>query len=80
VGKLVPPDLNQCQAEKPIDYSFMTLGGRPGFERCIYKPTWIAIEKKPGPDNLIGSMSLCDECKCKLIEQAGDDYCTFQSI
>jgi hypothetical protein len=31
--------------------------------RCENKPVWYAVEKRPGPDGLIGSMSLCDNCQ-----------------
>ena len=60
--KLIPPDKKQCQAEKPNGHSFMTLGGRPGRERCTNKPTMLATEKKPGKDGQRGSMTVCDEC------------------
>lgn len=77
---LIPPDLKQCQAEKPNGHSFMTLGGQPGLERCREKPTWIATETKAGKDGLIGSMSLCSECRDQLVKQLGDGFCTFEEI
>ena len=78
--ELTPPDLERCQAEKPNGHSFMTLGGRPGLERCTNKPTVIATEAKPGSDGLQGSMSLCEDCRQILIKQAGPDFCTFKDI
>lgn len=63
---LTPPDLNQCQAEKPTGHSFMTFGGKPGLVRCTEKPIWIATERTPGSDGECGSMSLCDACAAQL--------------
>jgi len=40
-----PVDLKQCQAEVPNGNTFMTLGGRPGRERCKNKPTVVVTEK-----------------------------------
>lgn len=77
---LTPPDLGRCQAERPNGHSFMTLGGRPGLERCTEKPVWIATEAQPGADGLVGSMSLCDHCRGVMVEQLGHDYCTFSAI
>lgn len=58
--KLVPPDFEQCQTERPSTWpempSFMTLGP-VSFKRCENKPKWIATDNKTG-----GSMTLCDEC------------------
>lgn len=60
---LIPPDPKQCQAEKPNNHSFMTLGGRPGLERCKNPPTVIVEEARPNPkDGRKGSMSLCSDC------------------
>ena len=67
---LTPPDLRQCQAEKPNGYSFMTLGGSPGLERCTATPTVIVTEIHPGSDGRRGSMALCDECLAVLNQQA----------
>jgi len=69
MADLTPPDLTRCQAEKPNDESFMTIGGGPKRVRCTVKPTVIATEKMPGPDGLRGSMSLCSACAVKLEEQ-----------
>ena len=48
MSELTPPDLGQCQAIKPNGHTFMTLGGRPGMERCKSKPVWLATENHPG--------------------------------
>lgn len=66
---LTPPDLKQCQAEKPNGHSFMTLGGVPKLERCKNKPKYLAKEKKPGADGQIGSMTLCESCKKQMDKQ-----------
>lgn len=78
--KLIPPDPKQCQAlEKvgawPDAQHFMNLGPA-GWARCTAKPTVIVHEKKPGKDGRKGSMSLCDECLKKAIEQLGGDHFT----
>ncbi len=80
MSALIPADHRQCQAEKPNGYNFMTLGGRPGLERCRNKPVVIAIENQPGPDGLIGSMSLCEECKAVFLRQYGDQFAKLQEI
>lgn len=80
LAPLIPPDRKQCQAEKPNGYSFMTLGGTPGLVRCKNKPTVIAHENKPAEDGRKGSMSLCDECAKKMIEQCGAAFCTLKPI
>lgn len=67
--ELTPPDLERCQADKPNGHTFMTLGGRPGLERCKDKPTVIVHEKKPGKDGLMGSMSLCTHCLIQFMQQ-----------
>jgi hypothetical protein len=77
--ELEPPDLKQCQAEKPNGYNFMTLGGRPGRVRCTSKPTVIATEVKPGADGLTGSMSLCDDCRA-VMEKQMPGHATFSKI
>lgn len=77
--KLTPPDLKQCQAEKPNGHTFMTLGGRPGLERCRTKPVWIAKEIKPGEDGQRGSMSLCNACR-RVMERQMPGYATFERI
>ncbi len=60
--KLTPPDLERCQVEKPNGHSFMTLGGRPGLERCIETPTFILSDTEPQEDGQMGSMSVCNSC------------------
>lgn len=76
---LTPPDPKQCQAEVPNGNSFMTLGGRPGRERCTNKPLWIATEKVPGADGLTGSMSLCQRCR-EQMEKQMPGFATFEEI
>ncbi len=58
--ELEPPDLVRCQG-LILAGSFMTLGPR-SWIRCANKPVYIAKETEPGPDELYGSMSLCEEC------------------
>ena len=67
--KLIPPDLERCQAEKPNGVTFMTLGGRKEMIRCIDKPTVIVREKKPGGDGQCGSMTLCTSCLLQFMTQ-----------
>jgi len=76
--KLTPPDVNQCQAEKPVDTNFMTLGGPSvgTMERCTNKPVCIVTENKPGKDGQVGSMSLCQDCLKQFNKQLGPDYAT----
>jgi len=57
-----PIDVSQCQAFKPNGHSFMTLGGKPGLERCQDPPTHIVVENQPGEDQRRGAMSLCTSC------------------
>ena len=80
MSKLVPPDKNRCQAEKPNGHSFMTLGGHPGRVRCEAAPTVIAKETKPGKDGKRGSMSLCDSCLAVMVKQCGGDSFTSKPI
>src|SRR3990170_2082902 len=63
--RLIPPDLKQCQAEKPNRNDFMTLGGPVGHVRCTNKPFYIATERKAPK----GSMSLCIDCQVVCEEQ-----------
>jgi hypothetical protein len=77
---LTPPDRERCQAEKPNGNSFMTLGGRPGRERCASPPTVIAYETKPGVDGRKGSMSLCEACQEVAIKQLGRGALRFAPI
>jgi len=76
--KLVPPDLQQCQAEK-ADGSFMTLGPVRR-ERCKNVPVVVAKERKPGADGQRGSMSLCTECRQVCIDRLGKGYASFTKI
>lgn len=68
---LTPPDPKRCQAEVPNGHSFMTLGGRPGRERCKKAPSCIIVEVAPGKDGRCGSMSLCDDCLEVFTKQVG---------
>lgn len=77
---LTPPDLERCQADVPNGYTFMTLGGRPGLERCKNKPTVIVSETKPGKDGQKGSMSLCDGCLAVLRKQMPRDSFKVEDI
>jgi hypothetical protein len=83
--KLVPPDRERCQAEKPGEGPFV-MGGeigdpRRGYRvRCRSVPTVIATERRAGADGQRGQMSLCDECKAALVEQLGDAFATFRSL
>jgi hypothetical protein len=70
--KLTPPDIQQCQAEKPNGHSFMTLGGAPGRVRCTALPEVIVKETKKGKDGLRGSMALCAECLEVAKKQLGE--------
>lgn len=76
MGELTPPDLECCQAERPNDNSFMTLGGVVGRVRCKNKPTKLLTENKPGKDGRIGSMTLCDHCFGVFQEQMPAGYAT----
>ena len=78
--KLTPPDKKRCQAEKPNGYTFMTLGGVPGLERCKNKPDFICTENKPGEDGQRGSMSLCIGCASVMRKQLGRDFATIALI
>lgn len=77
--ELTPPDRKRCQALVPGNGPF-TMGGkigdpRDGYRvRCENKPVVIAVERKPGPDGLRGSMSLCAECRDAFHRQMGLDY------
>lgn len=85
MDNLEPPDLEQCQAEKPGNGPFImggTIGdSKRGFRiRCTNKPDVIAKERKPGPDGKRGSMSLCFECRNVLVVQSGNGFATFKEI
>lgn len=76
---LTPPDLSQCQAEVPNNYSFMTLGGQPGTRsRCVNMPVVIATEKRPGSDGKRGSMSLCERCWGVFKNTYDDSYASIR--
>ena len=72
--KLIPPDKDQCQAEKTL--SKYAMGGRIGERiRCTNKPVAIIKEKK-AKDGLKGSMSVCAECLEVAKGQLGENYFT----
>lgn len=83
--ELEPIDQERCQADVPGPGPF-ALGGNLGDPnngyrvRCPNKPSIIAVEKRPGPDGAIGSMSLCERCQTKMLEQLGDDFANFTRI
>jgi hypothetical protein len=77
---LTPPDITQCQAEKPNGCTVWSLGGVPGLVRCKAKPTVVATEVKPGDDGQIGSMSLCADCLEVFQKQMGPGFATFSVI
>jgi hypothetical protein len=66
---LEPPDLERCQALIHNGANFMTMGGRPAYNRCTKKPKFIATETSPGEDGRIGSMSVCEICADELNKQ-----------
>lgn len=80
LAPLTPPDLKRCQAMKPNGYNFMTLGGRPGRERCENKPRCIVYETKPDTDGCKGSMSLCVYCFPICMQQMKDKKLRFELI
>ena len=75
---LIPPDMNQCQAEQRLG-SFMTLGPR-SLIRCTNRPVWLATERKPGEDGLKGSMTLCHGCAERMKKKLGRNHCVFTPI
>ena len=78
--KLIPADLERCQAITPNGNTFMTLGGRPGLERCTNKPYVVAKENRPGKDGKRGSMSLCSDCLGVFVRQKGAGFATITQI
>ena len=82
---LTPPDKERCQADV-IGNGPFTMGGEIGDPkngyriRCKNVPTVIATENKPGSDGLIGSMSLCDECKQVFMRLLGEDFASFKGV
>lgn len=77
---LDPPDKDQCQAEIPNGNSFMTMGGRPGMERCEAIPKVIVTEVDPGDDGERGAMSLCGSCLTTFNDQDGTPMATVEVI
>lgn len=78
--KLIPPDRKQCQAETRQYRPFIIGGNVHDVRRCENVPVFISKEKKPGPDGVRGSMSLCDECAQIMRKQLGDNYATLTPI
>lgn len=66
---LIPLDLKQCQTEITFYRPFVMGGPTLQVERCKERPAFIATEKTAGPDGLKGAMSLCPECKDRLVKQ-----------
>jgi hypothetical protein len=80
-AKLILPDHDQCQSLIPNGNTFMTLGGRPGWNRCLNKPVVIAKEKTSSvPGTTPGSMSLCAHCANKFLSQDNPPDVTFEFI
>jgi hypothetical protein len=79
--EMTPPDPKQCQSLIPNGNTFMTLGGVPGWDRCLNEPVVIvsevvsSVEGEPP-----GSMSLCRHCANKLLELQPDTEFTFEFI
>ena len=66
----IPPDLKQCQTEIPNGNTFMTLGGVVGRTRCGNGAVYLVIENGPSEKaGLIGSMTMCRECKNVFLTQ-----------
>lgn len=78
--KLIPPDKNQCQAEKPNGVNFMTLGGRAKLIRCTNKPAYLMTEKTKGEDGQIGQMTVCADCLAVFDKQVGRDNVIIESL
>jgi hypothetical protein len=82
---VTPPDLDRCQADVPGNGPF-TVGGqignpRNGYRvRCSQKPVVVATERQPGPDGLVGSMSLCASCQAAMVSQLGDGFASFEPL
>jgi len=79
-NEVTPPDLKQCQAEKPNGNSAFTVGGIPGLVRCTNRPLFVVTETQPGPDGLRGSMSLCAECLEVFSKSLPPGYATVERI
>lgn len=71
--KLIPPDYSRCQAERKVYLPFIMGGNVNQWVRCDIKPRWLAEEKKPGPDGVKGSMTLCDNCKKQMKKKYGKE-------
>jgi len=76
--KLVPVDPDRCQTEH-LGGSFMTLGPRT-MTRCENEAIYIANEKKPGEDGVVGAMSLCEDCLERFHKALGKDFAVISKI
>lgn len=76
----IPPDPTRCQALVPNGYNFMTLGGRPGRDRCTNLSSVIVKEQVPGDDGKCGSMSLCESCLIVFSKQMPNTKVTVQHL
>ncbi len=85
INKLTPPDLERCQADAPGNGPFV-IGGQVGDPnngyrvRCKNNTTILTTENKPGKDGQTGQMGLCKKCMGVMIEQCGEDFCSFRSV
>lgn len=79
MGKLEPVDYKRCQGERSNGFTAFSLGGEHQWIRCENKPIWLAIEKKPGKDGLIGKMSVCEPC-AKILEKMKPGYAKFNEL
>ena len=77
--KTEPIDLKQCQAEKPNETNFMTMGGFiGGLVRCTNVPRFIA--SGVGTDGIKGKMSLCTDCLAVAEKQLGKKHFKIKEI
>lgn len=79
MSTLIPPDFARCQATTEQRTPF-ALGGTHKRMRCANVPTVIAIEREPGADGQVGSMSLCPACLEVMLKQLGPHHCTIAKI
>ena len=70
--KMIPPDLNQCQAEVTVSHPFRMGGDCRETTRCSAKPTVVLHETEPAEAGMCGSMSLCSACLAVFRQQCPD--------